>query len=245
MAGRGKRFVDKGYKNPKPLIEVLGKPIIEWSIKTLGLNGNYIFCCKKEHIENFQLDKKLQELVPNCEIISIDYHTEGTAQTILEATSLIDNNEELIISDSDHYLIWDVFEFNKKIRKRDIDACVMVFPDEKDSTALSYVKLDNDGYVIQASEKIPISKTATVGVHYFKKGLDFVLFAKEMMKKNIRHKNEFYVTPLYNLLAEAKKKVITFPVIKMWALGNPDEVKIFLNEYRENTVKNFKETFDE
>lgn len=233
MAGMGSRFAERGYKDPKPLIKILDKTILEWSITTLGLEGNYIFCCKSEHIEKFDLDKKLKKLVPNCKVISISYQTEGTLQTILEVSNLIDSSEELVISDSDHYLIWDVEKFNQ-IRKYNIDGCVMVFPDKQTSNALSYVKLDNQGYVIKSAEKTPISEIATVGVHYFKHGSDFVNLAQQMIDENIRHNNEFYVTPIYNLFAKLNKKIITLPVKKMWALGNPEEVDIFLSEFKES-----------
>lgn len=231
MAGMGKRFADRGYQEPKPLITVLGKTIVEWSIETLGLKGNFIFCCRKDHIEKYDLDKKLKEIVPDCHIISIDYQTDGTARTVLEASRLIDNDEELVISDSDHYLIWDISKFYKKIKAKNPDACVMVFPEEQNSHVMSYVRLNEEEYVVEAAEKIPISKIATVGVHYYKKGSDFVKYANKMIEKNLRFNNEFYVTPVYNEMILDGKKIIAFPVEKMWALGNPDEVSIFLKEY--------------
>ena len=230
MAGKGTRLQNfDSY--PKPLVKLLGKTIVEWSIKTLGLDGNYIFCCKKEHIENYEIDKILKKIVPKCEIVSIDHQTRGTAESVLEASSLINNDEELIISDTDHYLNWDNEFFNKKIRTKNIDGCVMVFPEEYTSNKASYVKLDNEGFVIESAEKQVISKIATVGVHYFKKGSDFVKFSNEMINEKIEYNNEFYITPVYNLFVKAKKKIITMPVEKMWALGSTEEVNLFLKEF--------------
>lgn len=233
MAGRGARLA--GHSSyPKPLVRVLGKTIVEWSVETLGLNGNYIFCCKKEHIEKFDIEKILKRIVPDCQIVSIDYQTKGTLQSVLEASDFINNDDELIISDTDHYLVWDTNYFNNKIRTRSIDACVMVFPEKHYLTNASYVKLNKEGYVIEAAEKKLISTTASVGLHYYKKGSDFVKFANEMMKRNIIHIDEFYITPLYNLFIEAGKKVIINPVTKMWALGSPEEIELFIREYNKN-----------
>jgi len=230
MAGKGSRLQNFD-PYPKPLVKVLGKTIVEWSIETLGIKGNHIFCCKKEHIEKFEIDKLLKNTVPNCKIVSIDYQTKGTAQSVLEAIEFIDNDEELIISDTDHYLKWDNEFFEKEIRQKNIDSCVMVFPEEYTSKKASYVKIDNEGYVIESAEKQPISKIATVGVHYFKKGSDFVKYAKQMIDNGLEFNNEFYITPVYNLFVKDNKKIITFPVDKMWALGNPEEINLFLNEF--------------
>lgn len=233
MAGLGKRFIDFGYKEPKPLIKILGKTIVEWSIETIGLDGNFIFCCRKDHIEKYGIDKMLKKIVPNCYVVSVNYQTEGTAQSVLEASNFINNDEELIISDSDHYMIWDTFSFNKVIRNNKIDACVMVFPEEQNSNDLSYVKLNKEGYVIESAEKIAISKVAAAGIHYFKKGSDFVQYANRMIEKNIRFNNEFYITPVYNELVVDGKKIITFPITKKLALGSPQDLQKFI-EHQSN-----------
>jgi choline kinase len=235
MAGKGSRLQDFD-PYPKPLVKILGKTIVEWSIQTLGIEGNYIFCCKKEHIEKFKIDELLKKAVPNCKIVSIDYQTKGTAQSVLEAIEFIDNDEELIISDTDHYLKWDNEFFEKEIRQKNIDSCVMVFPEEYTSKKASYVKINNEGYVIESAEKQAISKIATVGVHYFKKGSDFVKYTKQMIANGLEFNNEFYITPVYNLFVKDNKKIIIFPVDKMWALGNPEEINLFLNEFDGNRI---------
>jgi len=232
MAGLGRRLASCAYNEPKPLIKIFGKTIMEWAITSVGTEGNFIFCCRKDHIKNYEIDIRLKKIMPACEIISINYQTQGTVQTILEASHLINNDDELIISDSDHYILWDTPRFNKEIRNSNIDACVMIFPENQYSSALSYVKLDEEGYVVQAAEKIPISGTAAAGIHYYKKGSDFVKYGKIMIDKDRRFNNEFYVTPVYNELVEDGKKIVTFPIIKKWALGDPTELDIFLKEYK-------------
>lgn len=237
MAGKGTRL--ENYDSfPKPLVKILGKSIVEWSIETLGLDGNYIFCCKEEHIKKYQIDKILKEIVPDCKIVSINYQTKGTMESVLKASNFINSDEELIISDTDHYLNWDFKYFNNIIRNKEIDGCVMVFPEKWNSTKASYVKLDKKGFVIESAEKQPISQIATVGVHYFKKGSDLVKFGNEMIEKGIEYNNEFYVTPVYNLFSKSKKKIITFPVKKMWALGSPEEVNLFLKEFDYDSKNN-------
>jgi choline kinase len=229
MAGLGLRLAKHGYKEPKPLIQILGKPIVEWAIETIGDEGNFIFCCSQNHIKQYQLEKLLKQKIPNCKIISIDYNTEGTAKTILEAKDLIDNDEELFISDSDHYILWNKVQFNEQVRTSLIDACVFVFPENQNSKDYSYVKIDEKGLVIESAEKIPISKIACAGMHYFRRGSDFVKYAEIMIEKEHRFNNEFYVTPVYNELAKHGKKIMTFPILKKWALGSQEEINQFLS----------------
>ena len=232
MAGKGIRLADAGYEKPKPFVEVFDKTILEWSLETLPKNCNYIFCCKKEHIEKFPVKKIIEKIVPNFNIVSIDYETRGTVETILEAKKFINNSDELLISDADHYLIWNYERFNEKIRRKNIDACIMVFPEPMSTKTASYVKLNEKGYVIESAEKDPISDIASAGLHYFKKGSDFVKSAHDMIDKKIMIKNEFYVTPIYNFLVKENKKIITEPIKKMWPLGSKEEIDIFLKEYK-------------
>ena len=231
MAGKGSRLSEYDEK-PKPLIKILEKTIVEWSIETLGIKGNYIFCCKKEHIEKYKIDQILKKIIPKCKIVSIDYQTKGPVESILEAENLINNDEELLISDTDHYLKWDSENFKNKIQEQDIDGCTMVFPGNYNLKKSSFVKLDDKGMVIESAEKKVISNTATVGVHYFKKGSDFVKYANQMIDNRMHFQNEFFVTPIYNLFAKDGKKIITYPIEKMWPLGSADEVNLFLKKFK-------------
>tara|TARA_B100001750_G_C15518642_1_gene609528 strand:- start:1396 stop:2121 length:726 start_codon:yes stop_codon:yes gene_type:complete len=231
MGGRGSRL---GYysSNPKPLIKILGKTILEWSVQSLNLDGNYIFCINKKHDEEFKISEQLKKIKPDCKVISIEYQTQGALETILHARKFIDNNEDLLISDADHFLDWDSNFFQKNIVPQKFDACTMVFPEPRTEEKSSYVILDKDGYVVKAAEKSRISDTALVGLHYFKNGSNFVRYADEIIKNNIRAKNEFYISLIYNIFVKYKKKVITYPIKKMWPLGSPDELNTFVNEFQ-------------
>src|SRR3989344_1689844 len=113
MAGLGKRFADKGYTFPKPLIEIKGRPMIEWVVRNLtpACEHRFIFVCRREHYDHYNLHGLLRLVTPNCEIIVIDSPTEGAACTVLLTRDYIDNDDPLMIANSDQYIDGDINHF--------------------------------------------------------------------------------------------------------------------------------------
>ena len=57
MAGVGDRFVKAGYIDPKPLIEVNGKRIIEYIIEMFDIeNDEFVFVINQQHSTNQKSD---------------------------------------------------------------------------------------------------------------------------------------------------------------------------------------------
>ena len=80
--------------------------------------------------------------------------------------------------------------------------------------------------------KGPISNIATVGFYYWKQGSDFVKYAEQMINKNIRVNNEFYVCPVFNQAIEDNKEIRTFNINGMWGLGTPEDLNYYLENYK-------------
>jgi HAD superfamily hydrolase (TIGR01509 family) len=230
MAGAGKRFSEAGYMFPKPLIEVGNKPMIQLVIESLNLEANFIFIIQKEHQKKYNIKSVLKILQPNCKIIELDQLTEGAACTTLLAKNLINNSDPLIIANSDQYINWNssqaLYEFNSK----NLDGAILTF--ESIHPKWSYARCDNEGYVKEVAEKKVISNNATVGVYYWKHGSDYVSSAEEMIKKNIRVNNEFYVCPTYNELLAKGKKVKIHNVESMSGLGTPEDLDNFIRKIK-------------
>ena len=232
MAGAGTRFKDAGYIFPKPLIEIDNKPMIQWVIESLKLEGNYIFIVQKEHQEKYNINSVLKILKPNCKIIELDHITEGAACTTLLAKKFIDSNNPLIIANSDQYILWNSIKSMYNFNSKKIDGGILTF--EAIHPKWSYAKVDKNNLVSEVAEKKVISKNATVGVYYWKKGSDYIKYAESMIKKNIRIKNEFYVCPVYNEAIKEKKRIIIDKVKKMHGLGTPDDLNNFISKKFKN-----------
>ena len=229
MAGAGSRFTEAGYTFPKPLIEVNGKPMIQLVVENLNIDARHIFIVQKEHYETYNL-KYLLNLITNnnCDIIQVDSLTEGAACTTLLAKELIDNDEPLIIANSDQYVEWESNEFMYAMAADNISGGIVTF--EATHPKWSFAKVDENGYISEVAEKKAISNNATVGIYYWQKGKDYVNYAEEMIEKDIRTNGEFYVCPVYNQAIEHGDKIKMFPIEKMWGLGTPEDLKRYLND---------------
>jgi len=230
MAGAGSRFEKAGYTFPKPLIDVRGKPMIQWVIDNLNLEAKYIFIVQKSHFEKYNLKETINNFCPNNEIVQIDGITEGAACTTLLAKQYIDVDEPLIIANSDQFVEWNNEEFIYSCSTSDLDANILTF--KSTHPKWSYVKLNDLGYVTEVAEKKPISDIATVGIYYWRKGSDYVKYTEQMIDKNIRVNNEFYVCPVFNEAIQDNKKVRTYNIDKMWGLGTPEDLEHFLKNYK-------------
>jgi HAD superfamily hydrolase (TIGR01509 family) len=230
MAGAGSRFEQAGYTFPKPLIEVKGKPMIQVVVDNLNIKANYIYVVQKKHREKYNLDTLLNLITPNCKIVETDGVTEGAACTALLAKEYIDNDNPLFFANSDQFVEWDSNEFMYKMNETDSDGGIVSF--RATHPKWSFAKVNEEGFVTEVAEKNPISDIATVGYYYWKHGSDFVKYAEQMIERNVRVNNEFYVCPVFNQAIEDGKKIRTFDIPKMWGLGTPEDLNYYLENYK-------------
>ena len=234
LAGLGSRFSDAGYIFPKPLIEINGKPMIQVVIENLNIDANYVFIIQKEHDEKYNLKKVLEIIKPNCKVVFAEGLTEGAACTTLLAEEHIDNENPLLIANSDQFIEWDQNEIMYYFTSTEADGGILTF--ESSHPKWSYARVNDSGYVDLVAEKEPISKNATVGVYYWRQGADYVRYAKQMIQKDQRVNNEFYVCPVFNEAIEDDKKILIKNIDKMWGLGTPEDLNYFFSNYNTQNI---------
>jgi HAD superfamily hydrolase (TIGR01509 family) len=233
MAGAGSRFSLMGFELPKPLINVNGKPMIQQVVENMNVEANFIFIVQKSHYQQYNLGYLLPLIAPNCKIVQLDGMTEGAACSVLKAKKFINNDNHLFIINSDQYLEWDSIDFFNKMLVSKADGGIINFKKENDPK-WSYVKLNEDNFIIDVQEKNPISNLATIGGYYFNKGEDFVSAAEEMIVNQDKTNNEYYLAPTYNYLIKHNKKIISYeiPTSSFWGLGTPEDYQLFLDNYK-------------
>ncbi|MCW8965851.1 MAG: glycosyltransferase family 2 protein [Candidatus Pacearchaeota archaeon] len=242
MAGRGSRFLKESHNNPeyakpKPTINVKGHPMVRWALASLPLTekDQLIFLVLKEHVENFRIDETLKKTFGDkIKIIVVDKLTEGAACTALLAKEYINNEEPLLVTDSDHYLdgakIFNVLE-----KYKDLDGLIPVF--YANNSKWSFSKIDEEEYVIEVAEKLKISRNANIGAYYFGKGRDFVWAAEEMIEENDRTNEEFFMAPVYNYMIRRGKLIRLVRPRFAHGLGTPKDLEKFLVFLERGEVK--------
>lgn len=233
MAGRGSRFQDVGYRDPKPLIPVHGRPMVEWVIDNLRptQRHRFIFLCLKEHLDQYPLARCLEKAAgAEVVIVPIAEVTQGAACTALLAKRFIDTDDALMLANCDQWVDVDINDYLASMDRDGADGLIMTF--WADHPKWSYCRMTTDGTVREVVEKQVISNEATVGIYNFRRGRDFVWAAEEMIRKDLRVNGEFYVAPAYNQLIDSGRTVRVYNIGKdgagMYGLGTPPDLEAFL-----------------
>lgn len=229
MAGKGERFLSQGINTPKPLIDVCGMPMIEWALKSVeGIPcKDIIFIILAEHEKNYAVSSILEKMTKERpRIIVLDRVTKGQLCTVLAAKEYINTDEDILIHNTDTYLISNI-KRDIKNRKKDTAGIISVIkaPGER----WSFAKIDHMGRVIEVSEKVRISDYASTGMYYFSEGRQFVSTAEELIKDNETTGGEYYMILAYKRYIEKGLKVTISRADKMWDLGNVES----LNKFKE------------
>ncbi len=241
MAGAGARFFKEGFRDPKSLIDIDGKPMVIRATECLPDADRWIFVCRKEHLDNYPLAVTLKKAYRGCTILDIDYLSEGQASTCLMAEKYIDLDNPLLISACDNGIVYNTPKLDTMIRDKAVDALIFTFRNNaivaRNPKMYGWVKADDKQRVERVSVKVPISDNpmsdhAVVGTFWFRKGEYFIHAAKEMIAKNTRINNEFYVDECLNNAVARGLNVKVFEVDKYICWGTPDELRTF-NYWRE------------
>lgn len=261
MAGRGSRFLAQSetrpeYAVPKPIIQVKSKPMVQWSIESLpfvSLPGrdtstefvvfphDLVFIILKEHEREFNVSSILtKSFGSKISIVEIPTVTRGAVETVLAAEKYINPGEDLLITDSDHY--YDGTAQYKAIldKTEGVSGIIPVFTPPDLEPKWSYSLLASDSSILEVAEKDPklaqMGAHANIGSYYFTRAEIFLQEAHQMIADlemyGPKDKQEFYIAPLYQKLIDKNHRISAAIIDKLWGLGTPSDLEIFLKEYK-------------
>jgi len=241
LAGNSAEFFNKGYLYPKYLTEIQGKPLVEYVIKSYEAlkNSNFIFTVLKEDCDRFHLNNVINLLIPEAKIINIEEVTKGAACTALLAIEDINNDKPLLIVNGDQILDVNFARVMDSFNQQNLDGGIITF--DSVHPRWSYVRLDENNFVIEAAEKRPISKHATAGVYYFRKGSDFVDSAMNMIEKDANINNLYYVCPSYNEMILKQQNIGIYNINREQyiSVATPEDISNFI-KYLEHKKEHCK-----
>jgi len=252
LSGIGKRFIDAEYKDPKPLIIVEGKPIIQHVVELFPGEENVTFICNDEHLKNSNMRTILNRIRPNCRIVEVSVNNrKGPVDAVLQAKEFIKDDEEVIISYCDYGTKWNYNKFKDDILLTNADGAIACYkgfhPHILGSDNYAFLKED-DKWMLEIKEKQSFTDNkmeeyASNGTYYFKSGNIVKKYFQELINDNISINNEFYVSLVYNLLKKDNLKIRIFEIEKMLQWGTPKDLEEYLlwSNYFLNRDKKFYE----
>lgn len=224
MAGLGSRFSIAGFENPKPFIDIDGKPMIRHVVDSLGQHAyEHIFLVREEHLAQFNM----AEIFPDIEytVIPVKETTGGAAMTVALCEYLFEEDDDILVVNSDQLFVYDTNTV-EQVRQLNVQGCLWCFEGYGD--AWSYVTID-DGYVTEVAEKRQISNIATGGMYYWKSFKHFMVGLKRMMALGDKVNNEYYVAPVYNYM-DPEDEIIICMLEDIVQLGTPEELKVYADK---------------
>ena len=233
MSGIGKRFIDAGYVNPKPLIVVDGKTIIEHVCELFPEEEKFTFICNSRHLKETNMLEILKKIKPESNIVEIPNHKKGPVYAVSVINDLIDDDEEIIVNYCDFGTYWDYKDFLTHTRNRNADGAIPAYkgfhPHMLGTTNYAFMR-DEKQWMLEIKEKEPftdnrLEEYASNGTYYFKKGKYVKKYFNKLIEKEIQLSGEYYVSLVYNLLIEDKLNVSIYEVQHMLQWGTPSDLE--------------------
>lgn len=197
---------------PHYLSEFYGVSLIQSLVdKCANLNPTKIICmAPSADVSKYHLRNMVPQMHPAAVAHPVHNSTKGAACTALLASEIIDSDCELVILSTNEILDAPFEAIVNQFRTQGRDAGVVIFKSLHPRYA--FVRLTDADEVVEAAEKNPISAHAVAGMYWFKSGAMFVQAVKNMIRKDAKVNDAFYIAPAFNELILLHKKIGSYRV---------------------------------
>jgi choline kinase len=234
MSGFGERFRRAGYKIPKPLIEIDGKPVIAHVIDMFSGEEDFIFICNQDHLleSSFNMANILKKYCPTGQIVGILPHKLGPIHAVQQVEHLLDMAKPVVVNYCDFTCYWNWLHFKKFVKEANCDGALPAYkgfhPHTLGSTNYAYM-LEENGWVSDIQEKQPYTNNrmdefASSGTYYFKSAKIMSDAFRLTKDQNLNVEGEYYVSLAYKPLLANKKPVAVYPLQHFMQWGTPEDV---------------------
>ncbi len=234
MSGFGERFRRAGYKMPKPLIEIDGKPVIAHVIDMFPGEQDFLFICNSDHLENadYHLEETLRQYCPTGRVVGIPPHKLGPIHAVRQVENMIDPERPVVLNYCDFTCYWDWQRFKEFVASNECDGAIPAYkgfhPHTLGSTNYAYMREENS-WVLDIQEKQPYTNNrmeeyASSGTYYFASGKIMSDAFRSTMEQGINVSGEYYVSLAYKPLLAQKRRIAVYPLQHFMQWGTPDDV---------------------
>ena len=234
MAGAGRRFAERGYSLPKPLIAIDGVPMVVRAVRDLPAASRIVLVCNRDHIRDHQLDRVLDQWLPNCQVVVTPGLTEGQACSVAIAEPHLNADEPVLVAACDNTHTYDAKQFAALTADPELDALVWTYRDESRVLVrpqwYGWVVADERGAIRRIGVKQTVSDTperddVISGTFWFRSARFMLDGIQRLVASNQRVNGEFYLDSVAAMLVEEGRKVKVFRTEKYIGWGTPDELE--------------------
>ncbi|MFC0240111.1 NTP transferase domain-containing protein [Rhodopseudomonas telluris] len=238
MSGFGERFRKAGYTVPKPLIEVDGKPIIEWVVGLFPGETDFLFICNEDHLAEpaFRMREILQRCCPMGRVVGIPPHKLGPVHAVLQASEFIRRDSPVVVNYCDFACFWDWQDFRRFVAETRCAGAIPSYkgfhPHSLGSTNYAYLR-ETGGWIEDIQEKRPFTDNrmeeyASSGTYYFETGALMESAFRGAIERDLNTGGEFYVSLAYKELFARKLPVAVYPLQHFMQWGTPEDLAEYL-----------------
>ena len=217
MAGKGTRLLPLTKRVPKPLVNVAGRPVMDYvmdSLKQAGTLDELIIITG--HLKE-KVEKYIREHYDIPARFIEQKVLDGTAGAVNLARPYVDGPVIVIFVDT-------LFDADLSIVKTSEDDGIIWTKEVEDYQRFGVVVTDKQGHMTKIVEKpnTPISKRANIGLQYIKDWRSLFDGIDHVLKSPPGKGGEFYLTDAFQYMVDQGKKLFVSEVGGWYDCGKVD-----------------------
>ncbi|NBV45214.1 MAG: hypothetical protein EBR86_06120 [Planctomycetia bacterium] len=234
MSGFGERFRRAGYRVPKPLIVVEGKPIVAHVVDMFPGADKVVFVCNQEHLDDpgFRMRAILEEACPAGRVVGIAPHKLGPIHAVRQVEHLLDPDDPVVVNYCDFTCYWDWEHFQSFVAATSCDGAIPAYrgfhPHSLGNTNYAYMR-EAGGWVLDIQEKQPytanrMEEFASSGTYFFRSARLMSMAFRATVEQDLQLGGEFYASLAYKPLLAMDLAIAVYPLQHFMQWGTPQDV---------------------
>ena len=228
LGGKGERFAKEGYSDPKPLINVLNKPMIFWVLDNLNFHADdTVYIVYSAELDQHNFSSIVHSKYPDIVCIPVSYQTSGAVETVavgLKTVVQMSCHKKSVLLDCDTFYTHDILT----TARNSVDSMVFYTKKENEKPIYSYIELNRDNSITRIQEKVKISSNANTGCYVFNDIQQLQRLSQYVLDNNITFNGEPYTSCVISeLIKESRVQGHQLDDKCVFSLGTPRELAVF------------------